>query len=158
MKAASIVEIKKELEYLDNEKIKQLCLRLARFKLENKELLTYLVFEAHDEVSYVQSIKNQLDGLFSEINTNSYFYVKKSVRKILRRVKKFSRYSNCLETEVELLLYVCQKMKNINPSIFLNITLTNLYNRQLASVQKKILKLHEDLQFEYNLQIEELKL
>lgn len=158
MKAASIVEIKKELEYLDKEKIKQLCLRLARFKLENKELLTYLVFEAHDEVSYVQSIKNQLDGLFSEINTNSYFYVKKSVRKILRRVKKFSRYSNCLETEVELLLYVCQKMKNINPSIFLNITLTNLYNRQLASVQKKILKLHEDLQFEYNLQIEELKL
>lgn len=158
MKAASIVEIKKELEYLDKEKIKQLCLRLARFKLENKELLTYLVFEAHDEVSYVQSIKNQLDGLFSEINTNSYFYVKKSVRKILRRVKKFSRYSNCLETEVELLLYVCQKMKNINPSIFLNITLTNIYNRQLASVQKKILKLHEDLQFEYNLQIEELKL
>ena len=158
MKAASIVEIKKELEYLDKEKIKQLCLRLARFKLENKELLTYLVFEAHDEVSYVQSIKNQLDGLFLEINTNSYFYVKKSVRKILRRVKKFSRYSNCLETEVELLLYVCQKMKNINPSIFLNITLTNLYNRQLASVQKKILKLHEDLQFEYNLQIEELKL
>lgn len=158
MKAASIVEIKKELEYLDKEKIKQLCLRLARFKLENKELLTYLVFEAHDEVSYVQSIKNQLDGLFLEINTNSYFYVKKSVRKILRRVKKFSRYSNCLETEVELLLYVCQKMKNIYPSIFLNITLTNLYNRQLASVQKKILKLHEDLQFEYNLQIEELKL
>ena len=158
MKAASIVEIKKELEYLDKEKIKQLCLRLARFKFENKELLTYLVFEAHDEVSYVQSIKNQLDGLFLEINTNSYFYVKKSVRKILRRVKKFSRYSNCLETEVELLLYVCQKMKNINPSIFLNITLTNLYNRQLASVQKKILKLHEDLQFEYNLQIEELKL
>lgn len=158
MKAASIVEIKKELEYLDKEKIKQLCLRLARFKFENKELLTYLVFEAHDEVSYVQSIKNQLDELFSEINTSSYFYVKKSVRKILRRVKKFSRYSNCLETEVELLLYVCQKMKNINPSIFLNITLTNLYNRQLASVQKKILKLHEDLQFEYNLQIEELKL
>lgn len=158
MKAASIVEIKKELEYLDKEKIKQLCLRLARFKFENKELLTYLVFEAHDEVSYVQSIKNQLDELFSEINTSSYFYVKKSVRKILRRVKKFSRYSNCLETEVELLLYVCQKMKNINPSIFLNITLTNLYNRQLASAQKKILKLHEDLQFEYNLQIEELKL
>jgi len=81
MKAASVVEIKKELEYLDKEKIKQLCLRLARFKLENKELLTYLVFEAHDEVSYVQSIKNQLDGLFSEINTNSYFYVKKKCSK-----------------------------------------------------------------------------
>jgi hypothetical protein len=36
MKAASVVEIRKELAGLDKESIKQLCLRLARFKLENK--------------------------------------------------------------------------------------------------------------------------
>ena len=64
MKAASVVEIRKTLEHLDKDHLKQLCLRLARFKLENKELLTYLLFEADDELSYVQSIKNQLDGLF----------------------------------------------------------------------------------------------
>lgn len=158
MKAASVVEIRKALDHLDKDHLKQLCLRLARFKLDNKELLTYLLFEADDELSYVQSIKNQLDGLFSEINTNSYFYIKKSVRKILRRIKKFARYSNSPETEVELLLYVCQKMNDINPSIFKNKTLTNIYVRQIVSAEKKTSKLHEDLQYEYNLQIENLKL
>ena len=157
MKAASVVELRKELEHLDKEKLKQLCLRLSRFKLENKELLTYLLFESEDESSYIQSIKNQLDTLFLDINTNNYFYVKKSVRKILRRIRKFARYSNQPETEVELLLYFCLKMKDIKPSIFKNKTLTNIYNRQIESAQKKTKKLHEDLQYEYNLHVEDLK-
>lgn len=157
MKAASVVELRKELEHLDKEKLKQLCLRLSRFKLENKELLTYLLFESEDESSYIQSIKNQLDTLFLDINTNSYFYVKKSVRKILRRIRKFARYSNQPETEVELLLYFCLKMQDIKPSIFKNKTLTNIYNRQIESAQKKTKKLHEDLKYEYNLHIEDLK-
>lgn len=157
MKAASVVKLRKELEHLDKEKLKQLCLRLSRFKLENKELLTYLLFESEDESSYIQSIKNQLDTLFLDINTNNYFYVKKSVRKILRRIRKFARYSNQPETEVELLLYFCLKMQDIKPSIFKNKTLTNIYNRQIESAQKKTKKLHEDLQYEYNLHIEDLK-
>lgn len=156
MKAASIVTLRKALAHLDRQALQQLCLRLARFKLENKELLTYLIFESKDELQYVQSIKSQLDKLFDEINTNRYFFIKKSVRKILRRIRKFSRYSNASETEVELLLYFCCKMKTIQPSIFNNKTLTNLYNRQVEASRKKTLKLHEDLQYEYQLQIEKL--
>ena len=156
MKAASIVTLRKALAHLDRQALQQLCLRLARFKLENKELLTYLIFESEDELQYVQSIKSQLDKLFDEINTNRYFFIKKSVRKILRRIRKFSRYSNAQETEVELLLYFCCKMKTIRPSIFNNKTLTNLYNRQVEASRKKTLKLHEDLQYEYQLQIEKL--
>ena len=156
MKAASIVTLRKALAHLDRQALQQLCLRLARFKLENKELLTYLIFESEDELQYVQSIKSQLDKLFDEINTNRYFFIKKSVRKILRRIRKFSRYSNASETEVELLLYFCCKMKTIQPSIFDNKTLTNLYNRQVEASRKKTLKLHEDLQYEYQLQIEKL--
>ncbi len=156
MKAASIVTLRKALAHLDRQALQQLCLRLARFKLENKELLTYLIFESEDELQYVQGIKSQLDKLFDEINTNRYFFIKKSVRKILRRIRKFSRYSNTPETEVELLLYFCCKMKTIRPSIFNNKTLTNLYNRQVEASRKKTLKLHEDLQYEYQLQIEKL--
>ncbi len=156
MKAASIVILRKALAHLDRQALQQLCLRLARFKLENKELLTYLIFESEDELQYVQGIKSQLDKLFDEINTNRYFFIKKSVRKILRRIRKFSRYSNTPETEVELLLYFCCKMKTIRPSIFNNKTLTNLYNRQVEASRKKTLKLHEDLQYEYQLQIEKL--
>jgi hypothetical protein len=95
--------------------------------------------------------------MFCEINTDSYFYVKKSVRKILRKIRRFSKYSNQPETEIELLIYFCNKMINIKPSIFNNKTLTNILIRTIDLSKKKNFKLHEDLQYEYNIKIQELK-
>lgn len=157
MKAASVVEIRKALEHLSPETLKQLCLRLARFKLENKELLTYLLFESDDEDAYVKTVTEFIDDQFDNINIKSYFYIKKSVRKILRKLKKFSRYSTSKETEVALLIHFCHKMKSLKPSIFNNKMLTNLYQRQLLLIDKKMSNLHEDLQFDYINQINQLK-
>ena len=84
MKAVSVITIKKELEHRSAEELMELCLRLAKFKKENKELLTYLLFESHDEAGYIQVVKQEIDEQFELINTNSYFYIKKSVRKILK--------------------------------------------------------------------------
>ena len=42
-----------------------------------------------------------MDELFEGINTDSYYYIRKSVRKILSQIKKFIRYSKKKETEVE---------------------------------------------------------
>lgn len=135
-----------------------LCLRLARFKKENKELLTYLMFESSYEQGYIESIKQEMDEQFEQINTNSYFYIKKSVRKILRTIKKYNRYSLNKETEVELLLYFCVKLKEFKPSIRRNVTLTNIFNRQLDFVKNKVTALHEDLQHDYNMQLDDLEL
>lgn len=156
MKAESIVTIKKELQHLPKEDLLQLCLRLGRFKKENKELLTYLLFKAHDEEDYIASIKDNLDDLFDGINTDSYFYMKKTIRKILRQIKTFSRYSITKTTEVELLLYFCQRLNELKPNIHRNKTLDNLYQRQILAIEKKITSFHEDLQYDYRLQLEEL--
>ena len=156
MKAATVIQLKKELETLNEDHLKQLCLRLARFKIENKELLTYLLFESEDEAYYIEGIKEQVDQLFEEINTKSYFYIKKSVRKILRLLKKYARYSNSKETEIELLLYYCHKLKNLKPSISNNVTLTNIYLKQIESIEKKIIKLHEDLQYDFRERLNDL--
>ena len=156
MKAATIVQLKKELLYKDQEELVQLCLRLSRFKKENKELLSYLLFEAENEPGYILGIKEEVDILFSEINTSSYYYVKKSVRKILRILRKYIRYSGNKETEVELLLYFCERLKDVTPSIYQNTALTNLYSRQLHQIEKKISLLHEDLQYDYSLILEQL--
>ncbi len=156
MKAVSVVTIRKELQYKSKEELAELCLRLSRFKKENKELLTYLLFEADSEEGYIETVKSEIDEQFYLINTNSYFYIKKSVRKILRNIRKYIRYSLNKETEVVLLLYFCQKLKELNPSIFRNTTLTNLYERNLAAISKKIEKLHEDLQYDYSIILEEL--
>jgi len=158
MKAATVVQIKKELQHRNPEELLQLCLRLSKFKKENKELLTYLLFEADNEEGYIETVKEEVDQLFSEINTNSYFYIKKSVRKILRNLKKYIRYSGNKETEVELLLYFCQKLKDFQPSIKRNTTLINLYERQLIYIDKKITLLHEDLQYDHGELLNELRI
>lgn len=157
MKIESIVTIKKELKHLPKEDLLTLCLRLGRFKKENKALLTYLLFESLDEDGYVTSVKNTLDELFDTMNTDSYFYMKKTIRKILRQIRTYSRYSNKKSTEVELLLYFCERLNSLRPSIHRNRTLSNLYHRQVVSIQKKITALHEDLQYDYTIQLEEIE-
>jgi hypothetical protein len=157
MRIESIVTIKKELKNLPKEELLALCLRLGKFKKENKALLTYLLFEAHDEDNYIASVRSSLDELFEGINTHSYFYMKKTIRKILRQVKVYSRYSSEKSTEVELLIYFCECLNKLKPSIHRNTTLSNLYERQIVSIKKKIGALHEDLQYDYNLQLELLE-
>lgn len=157
MNIESIVTIKKELKHLHKEDLLELCLRLGKFKKENKALLTYLLFEADDEDGYIASVKSTLDELFEAINTDSYFYMKKTIRKILRHIRTYSRYSLKKSTEVELLLYFCERLNELRPSIHRNRTLGNLYERQILSIKKKISVLHEDLQYDYHMQLEELE-
>ena len=59
MRAATIQEIKQELATVKPAQLMSLCLRLAKFKKENKELLTYLLFEAGDEAGYLRLHKSR---------------------------------------------------------------------------------------------------
>lgn len=157
MKAASAKEIKDELKHLQREELLELVLRLSRFKKENKELLTYLLFKAQNEEKFKEEVKAEMDREFSEINRSSYYFMKKSMRKILRNVKKYSRYSGKKETETELLIYYLSKMDDFRPSVHRNKVLQNLYERQLALVKKNMEKLHEDLQYDLNMELEKLR-
>jgi hypothetical protein len=158
MKAVTVKELKQELKHLTNSELIDICLKLSKFKKENKELLTYELFEASNEEGFIATVKSEADELFNTINTNSYFYIKKSVRKILRMLKTNIRYSKKKETEIELLLYFCQKLTEIRPSIKNNLVLKNIYLREKTAIQKKLLVLHEDLQYDYNLQLSTLPL
>jgi len=157
MQIESIVTIKKELKHLSKDELLELCLKLGKFKKENKAFLTYLLFQSDDENAYIESVKTTLDELFEGINSRNYFFMKKTIRKILRQIKIYSKYSYEKSTEVELLLYFCERIEKLRPSIFDNTTLTNLYDRQVTMIEKKISVLHEDLQFDYNQKLESLK-
>lgn len=149
MQTASIKEIRRALAQLSAKETANLVLRLGVFKKENKELLTYLLFEAEDEDAYMSSIKNEMDEQFKQVNRRSFYTIKKELRKILRGVKKYIRYSKKKETEVELLMYFCLKMKEFDPSIRRSSVLMNIYNKQLEMIERRIPKLHEDLQFDF---------
>lgn len=156
MKAATAKELKQELSTRSHKELLEICLRLSRFKKENKELLTYLLFESFDETEYVVSVKKEIDEQFEQINRKSYFYIRKSIRKILSTTKKYTRYSQKKETEVDLLIYFCLKLKNFKPSINRSAALQNIYIRQVELIKNTIGQLHEDLQFDYESDIREL--
>ncbi|MEQ9065044.1 MAG: hypothetical protein RIE58_12805 [Vicingaceae bacterium] len=158
MKAASITEIKKELSELEKGEMLDLCLRLSKFKKENKELLSYLLFESFDEAAFVTKVKNECDELFEQINRSSYYFIKKSIRKILRNIKKHIRYSNEKTTEAELLIYFCQKMRDFEPSLKNSAPMKNLFDRQLDGINKALSSIHEDLRYDYHESIESLSL
>lgn len=158
MKAAGLKELKQELKHRSSQELLEIILRLSRFKKENKELLTYLLFESANEDTYVAVIKAELDEQFEDINSSNYYFIKKSIRKILRRLKQYIRYSSKKETEVELLIYFCFKLRSFTPSIHQNKTLQNLYERQLAMIKKKLQMLHEDLQYDLSAEMERLGL
>jgi hypothetical protein len=154
MKAAYISHLKNELKNRPANELLEICLRLAKFKKENKELITYLLFEMEDEQTYIESIKEEVDKQFEEINTSNVYFAKKSIRKILRNINKFNRYSGIKQTEVELLLHFCKRLKGFSIPIAKSMVLSNIFDRQIEKIQKSIKSLHEDLQFDYG---EELK-
>ncbi|MBX9785397.1 MAG: hypothetical protein K2X48_19090 [Chitinophagaceae bacterium] len=157
MKASSISELKQELTHLPAPKLVELCLRLARFKKENKELLTYLLFEADDTVAYIESVKQEIALQFREVNQSNVYFVKKTLRKILRSANKYIRYSALAAVEIELLLYFCKCMKELKVPVNNNPVLLNIYQHQIKKIDKAIAGLHEDLQYEYVKAVNRLK-
>lgn len=158
MKAATLNELKQELQELPPNRVLEMTLRLGRFKKENKELLTYLLFEAHDEQTYIRNIKEEIDNQLTIMNKSNIYLVKKSVRKILRTINKFIKYSGLKETEVELRIYYCIQLKRSGLPIKKSQQLINLYQNQIKKINIAIAKLHEDLQHDYLSELEELKL
>lgn len=156
MKTASIKEIRQAMTHLSPKELSVLIVKLGVFKKENKELLTYLLFEAEDEDAYIRSVKAEIDEQFVNINRRTFYTIKKDIRKALRMTKKHIRYSKKKETEVELLLYFCLKMKQFSPSISRSSVLSNLYHKQIEMIQKRIPKLHADLQFDFQEAIDQL--
>ena len=156
MKAASISEIKKELLELDPKTVQELCMRMAKHKKENKELLTYLLFEAHDEPAFVSNVKAEMDDLFHSLPSGNVYYIKKSLRKILRIVNKQIKYSGLKQTELELRLYFCGKIKEAKVPLRSSTVLYNLNEQQLKKIKTLLTQLPEDLQYDYHHEISAL--
>ena len=157
MKTATVHELKKELTHLKPTQLVELCSRLARFKKENKELLTYLLFEAHDEKGFIAGVKKEIDDLFAEINQSQLYFAKKSLRKIVRIINKYCRYSDAKETEVELHLHFCMVLKESSIPIKQNAVINNLYQSELKKINNVVKTLHEDLQYDYLKELDLLK-
>jgi hypothetical protein len=149
MKAASVNELKEELRQLPADRMVEICLRLAKYKKENKELLNYLLLEAHDEQSYINAVKNEIAHEFTEVNNSNLYFAKKTIRKILRITNKHIRYTASKHAEAELLIWFCSQLKQSGIPFQKSTALNNLYQSQLKKAEKAIETMHEDLQYDY---------
>jgi hypothetical protein len=157
MKAASAQEIKGALKQKDEKELVEICLRLARYKKENKELLTFLLFEADDLPAYIKSVNEEIDEIFAGVNTSSVYFAKKGIRKALRTANKYIRYAGNKTVEVEVLLHYCTDFKGLKLSWQKSTLLSNIYRAQLKKIEAALNILHEDLQYDYRRSFERLK-
>lgn len=155
MDTASIKQLKDTLSTLGREELTRLLLRIVKFKKENKELLTFLLFEADDLDAYVYEISLEIKDEFENYRLKTAYYKRKGCRRILRMLKKYIKYAADKEVEVRLLLayvtMVAESKTFISDKVIQKIAF-----RQLLLAEKSIVKLHEDLQYEYKLEFEEL--
>jgi len=156
MKTATIQELKQELQAVNHSKLLELCLRLAKFKKENKELLTFLLFEAHDEEAYINSVKALIDEGFTELPKPNLYLTKKSLRKILRITNRYIKYSGSKLVEATLLIYFCNKLKASGIPYSKTTVLKNLYEIQLKKINSAMKTLHEDIQYDLQKELNEL--
>jgi len=156
MKAATIKELKEELVHKPQAELLEYCLRLSKFKKENKELLTYLLFDAGNETGYILSIRELLQDLFKQVNTTNIYFAKKSIRKIVRMADKFTRYSDKPGTEAEVRIFICEQLNALPIDFSKSQVLQNVYSGQLNKINKLISAMHEDLQHDYQAQMKSL--
>jgi len=156
MDTASISIIRKELKNLPPDELQALVLRLAKYKKENKELLSYLLFEAQNERAFIALVKEEIDEQFLNLNRSSLYLAKKTLRKVLRTTNKYIRFSGDKQTEIDLLIYFCKKMKSSQLNYRHNRVVFNMYINQIKRINKVISMLHEDIQFDYQEEMENL--
>lgn len=150
MKASSVSTLKKELSALPVGEVVDICMKLVKYRKENKELLSYLLFDANNELAYIQGIKAEIDIQFNEINLRNLYFAKKSVRKILKLTNKYIKYSSNKQTEVELLIHFCRNLKHSGIPFRSSNSLSTLYARQMQKIRLLIKTMHEDLQHDYD--------
>lgn len=150
MITASLQEIKKELRTLDPDRLQEVCMRLAKYKKENKELLNYLLFEADHEANYIKHVKEEIAELFTTLPQSNVYLIKKSLRKILRFANRQIKYSSEKQTEIEVRIFFCIKMKDAKIPRPQGSVLFNLYQQQLKKDETTFSKLPEDIRADFD--------
>lgn len=158
MKAASVSDVKKELRLKSEEELAELLLRMVKYKKENKELISYLLFDADDEIQYVMDIKLEMDEAFDEMNRSNVYFIKKSLRKVLRTANKHVKFSGNKATEVSILLHFCKCITKLGRSATSNVSVQLIYHRQVQKIEKALAGMHEDLRFDFVQELNDLNL
>ncbi|TVP50180.1 MAG: hypothetical protein EA341_08045 [Mongoliibacter sp.] len=156
MQIPSLAALKKELNFLSEKELIETVLELAKFNRDNKAFLYFKLFERGNPRIFIEMVKDDLDISFMDANTRNYHVAKKSAQAIRRKLNKNLKLSKDKTAHIELIIHFCKQMKVYGFLEYRHPVIENLYKIQIGKVEKLIAGLHEDLQYDYQLILEEL--
>ncbi len=148
-------DLKKELLELSKPELIQLCLRVAKLKRENKELLAYLIFDSEDPLFYAQKLKPEIKEVFEQPFQHAY-YLTKSIRKAMRLITKYYRFTSNKQGETELLIYLVEEFYLSWRNEYRYQALGKVIFRCLEKAQSNLKKIDEDFRADFEDPINEL--
>lgn len=156
MNTASLNQIKKDLKDLDTDSLVEICIKLAKYKVESKEYVSYLLYYAEDPKSYIENCKEWIVTELQELNRSNTYYIKKGLRKIQRKIMKWAKFLQHKEWEVQLWLFFCQQIQKNGIPYFSQPILGTIMKQLIKKIDTLIATLHEDLQYDYTQERNEL--
>jgi hypothetical protein len=131
---------------------------LAKHKKENKELLSYLLFESDNDDLYAEKVKEELEVGFRELEKRYSVQNKKKLAKSIRLMDKHIKFVGSKRFEAQMRIYLCSQIKTLTPSFRQHSVIQGVYQRQIDKINKAIDTLHEDLQYDFRERMQDLSL
>lgn len=157
MKTPGLAELKKELRQLSEQELVEVISALVKFSPDNKLFLYFQLFGRDHPQFFVDLVQEDLIMDFHNANTRNYHYAKKSAQVIRRKLNKYLKFTKDKTTKIDLIAFFCENLEKFGYLNFHHPVIDNLYALQLNRIGKLTGQLHEDLQFDYQHKIEELR-
>jgi len=155
MEKTSLSEIRKELSFIPREELVAICLRMARFKKENKEHLAYLLFQK-DEAEFIAEINEEITDTLADIHWMNTLQAKKALQKTLRNISKNKKFSLSKIYEMEAMLHFIRTMMEKEIPHSSSAYLHQFYSKQVVKLPKILGSLNEEIQTDYRDEVEAL--
>ncbi|MEZ5174419.1 MAG: hypothetical protein R2850_13175 [Bacteroidia bacterium] len=142
-------DLKKDVQGLPHPELVRLLMRMSRLKTENKELLHFMLYYEHDPMSYANALKEEVLAPFDDAFVHSRILSKK-IRKSLKIIARFTRFSSNREGESDLLLSLVENYLETYRYEYRQLVLARMMVRCMKKVYDNFERIHEDFRADYS--------
>lgn len=157
MQFPSLTALKSELKHLSAKDLIELIADLSKFSRENKAFLFFRLYQNDNPRLFIEMVQEELEMEFQQANTKNYNFAKKAAQSIRRKLNKHLKLSKNKAHQIEAIAYFCTNLEKYGYLKLRHPVINNLYAVQVGKIERLVLSLHEDLQYDYTQSIQELK-
>jgi hypothetical protein len=157
MQLPSLSSIKADLKHLSESELIALVADLSKLSRENKAFLFFKLNEKDNPRLFIDMAQEELEKEFQMANTKNYHYAKKAAQSIRRKLNKHLKLTKNKSDQIEVIEFFCRNLERYGYLSFRHPVIDNLYATQVGKIERLVAALHEDIQYDYELPIRELK-